>query len=303
MSVAREEVFASSTGAYASLVRLARPHQWIKNLLVLVALVFSRHLFIARDVVLASIGFVAFCALASTAYVINDIADRETDRLNPEKCDRPLARGDISVETAMRFAAVLGAIAFGLSIILGWRFLLIALMYVALQFAYSLWARRIVVLDVIAVAMGFVMRAFAGGVAINVEVSPWLVFITFGLALFLSLSRRRHELSVLGGNAVNHRGALAEYSVRLIDQMLAIVGGATLVGYMIYTASPEVGAKLGTRYQYVTVPYVAFGMLRYLFLVDERDDGGDPARVLLKDRQLLVSVVLWILTEIVLLYL
>jgi 4-hydroxybenzoate polyprenyltransferase len=172
----------------------------------------------------------------------------------------------------------------------------------ALQFGYSLYAKQFVVLDVIAVAVGFVLRAFAGGAAIHVEVSPWLAFITFVLALFLVLARRRHELIALGDGATAHRGALSQYSVRLIDQMIAMVGGAALVSYMIYTASAEVEAKLGTPHLYLTVPFVAFGILRYMYLIDERNEGGDPALVLIHDRPLQIAVALWILTDIALLY-
>jgi len=291
-----------SNSQLAAMVRLARPHQWIKNALVLAALVFGQRLFVFPDVVRAVIAFVAFCALASAGYVLNDIADREADRLNPEKCDRPLARGDLTVAAATRAAMVLAAIAIILSLVLGPAFLGIAVLYAVLQFGYSLWAKHQVIIDVIAVAMGFVLRAFAGGVAINVEVSPWLIFITFVLALFLVLARRRHELIALGDDAIAHRSALSQYSVRLVDQMISIVAGATLVSYMIYTASAEVEAKLGTHHLYLTVPFVAFGILRYLYLIDERNEGGDPARALMHDRPLMAAVALWILTDIALLY-
>lgn len=285
-----------------AILRLARPHQWIKNALVLAALIFGQRLFVFHDVVLAAVAFVAFCALSSAGYVLNDIADRDADRLNPEKCDRPLARGDLTVAAAGRAAFAFAAIAIVLSIVLGREFVAIALLYAALQLFYSMWAKHQVIIDVIAVAIGFVLRAFAGGVAINVEVSPWLVFITFVLALFLVLARRRHELIALGDDAIAHRSALSEYSVRLVDQMISIVAGATLVSYMIYTASAEVEAKLGTRHLYLTVPFVAFGILRYLYLIDERNEGGDPARALMHDRPLLIAVGLWILTDIALLY-
>lgn len=292
----------ATAGPMAAMIRLARPHQWIKNSLVGAALVFSQRLFDPRDVALTAIAFVAFCALASAGYVMNDIVDRDADRLNPEKCDRPLARGDLTVATASRMALVLAVIAVVLSVALGSRFAGIALLYAVLQLAYSFWAKHHVVIDVIAVAIGFVLRAFAGGVAIAVEVSPWLAFITFVLALFLVLARRRHELIALGDSATAHRSALSQYSVRLVDQMISIVAGATLVGYMIYTASAEVEAKLGTPYLYLTVPFVAFGILRYLYLIDERNEGGDPAYALIQDRPLLLAVVLWILTDIALLY-
>src|SRR6202158_1422716 len=302
MNTAARLESGESCGPVPAMIRLARPHQWIKNTLVGAALIFSQRLFDPRDVALAAMAFVAFCALSSAGYVLNDIVDKEADRLNPEKADRPIARGDLTVAAAARMALVLAGAAAVLSIALGWRFAGIALLYAALQFGYSLWAKHHVVIDVIAVAIGFVLRAFAGGVAIHVEVSPWLVFITFVLALFLVLARRRHELIVLGDSATAHRGALADYSVRLVDQMISIVAGATLVRYRCYTASAEVEAKLGTPHLYLTVPFVAFGILRYLYLIDERNEGGDPAQVLLKDRPLLLAVVLWILTDIALLY-
>ncbi len=288
-----------------ALLRLARPHQWSKNLLLLAPLIFSRHLFIFSDDAIVTAGVVAFCALASFTYALNDIIDREADRLNPEKRHRPIASGELSIAAATRFAIVLAAIGIAISIALGGGFFLIALAYLALQFTYSLWAKRVVILDVVAVSAGFVIRAYAGGVAIGVDVSPWLVFITFSLALFLALARRRHELTILGGGAAAHRGALAHYNIRLVDQMLAIVAGTTLVGYMTYTASFEIEAKFGARYHHLavlTVPYVAFGILRYLYLVDQQNEGGDPTRLLLQDRPLLICMILWILTEIVLVY-
>lgn len=289
-------------GKIAALIALARPYQWLKNGLVLAALVFSQRLFDFRYAAMAAEATVGFCALSSIAYIINDIADREADRLNPEKRDRPLASGELQVRTAVRFALVLGAIAAVIALSLGRGFAGVAVLYLALQFAYSLWAKRQVVIDVIAVAIGFVLRAFAGGVAIGVYVSPWLAFITFVLALLLVLGRRRHELITLGDGATAHRGALAQYSVRLVDQMISIVAGATLVSYMIYTASAEVETKLGTSHLYLTVPFVAFGILRYLYLIDERNEGGDPARLLLGDKPLLVCVILWIAADLLLLY-
>jgi len=285
------------------MIALARPHQWVKNTLVLAALIFGHRLFVPRDCLLALTALIAFCALSSAGYTLNDIADREADRLHPEKCIRPLARGDVSLRTAVIEAGMLGLLAAGLSIALGWAFAGVAVLYIVLQFSYSLYAKRFVVLDVIVVSFGFVLRAVAGGVAIGVEVSPWLVFITFVLALLLALGRRRHELLVLGGGAEAHRSSLGQYSIRLIDQMISVLAGATLVSYMIYSSSAEIESKLGTPYLYLTVPFVAFGILRYLYLVEERDAGGDPAWLLLKDRPLLLAVLLWVATDVMLLYL
>ncbi len=293
---------AAHRSTAAALIALARPHQWIKNGLVLAALLFSQRMFVVHYVVAAIAATIAFCALSSVAYVLNDVADREADRLNPEKRGRPLARGDLGVRSAVVFAIVLAAIAGALCVPLPRLFAVVAAIYIALQFAYTWWAKRVVIVDAIAVAIGFALRAYAGGAAISAFVSPWLVFITFVLALLLVLGRRRHELIALGDGAAAHRDALAQYSIRLLDQMISIVAGATLVSYMIYTASAEVEAKLGTQHLYLTVPFVAFGILRYLYLIDERNEGGDPALTLLRDRQLMITVVLWIAADILLLY-
>ena len=301
MSAAADGSGAKRSIAFALIV-LARPWQWIKNGLVVAPLVFSHRLFRPRDAVLAAVALVAFCALSSFAYVLNDISDREADRLNPEKRDRPLACGDLTIAQAVGFAIAIGVIATLLSVALGLNFLGIAALYVALQFGYSLWAKQYVVIDVIAVAIGFVLRAFGGGVAIDAEVSPWLAFITFVLAMLLVLGRRRHELVALRDGAGAHRGALSQYSLRLLDQMIAIVAGATLVSYMIYTASVQVEAKLGTHRLALTVPFVAFGILRYLYLIDARNEGGDPARLLIRDMPLLLTVVLWSAADVILLY-
>ena len=302
MGLPQEAETRPARGKLGAMWALARPYQWIKNAVIFAALVFSHRLFHPRDLALACVAVIAFCAISSLAYVINDISDRESDREHPLKQNRPLASGELDVSDAIPMAAVLTAIGAVLSLALGPAFVCIVLLYVALQLGYSLFLRQMVIVDVISIAIGFVLRAFAGGVAIDVEVSPWLVFITFVLALLLALARRRQELIALGPVATIHRSALSEYNVPLIDQMISIVAGATLVGYMIYTASPEVEHKLGTSHLYLTVPFVVLGILRYLYLIHEGGEGGDPARLLLKDRTLLISVVLWIATDIALLY-
>lgn len=288
---------------WRALVALARPHQWVKNGLLLAALVFSKRLFHLRDFSLATLGLAAFCALASAGYAVNDLADREADRVHPEKRNRPLARGDVSPREGLIMAVGLAAAGLGLSLVLGAAFLAIAAGYLGLAYSYSNYLKRVVVLDVIVVALGFVLRAYAGGAAIGVAVSQWLVFTTFLLALLLALARRRHELLVLGGSAATHRDALRDYSVALIDQMLSIVAAATMVAYMIYTVSPEVEGKLGTRNLYLTVPFVVFGIFRYLYLVQRRSEGGDPSRLLITDRPLLATLTLWVAADVAVLYL
>ncbi len=282
--------------------KVARPHQWLKNAIIFAALIFSQRLFHLGDDLRTVMALVAFCAVSSLGYIVNDISDRETDGKHPEKRNRPIASGELSVPDAIVMACMLGVVGGVLSLALGPGFACLAVAYVALQFAYSLRLKHIVIVNVITIAIGFVMRAFAGGLAIHVEVSPWLIFITFVLALLLALARRRHELIALGVAASSHRSALDHYSVRLIDQMISIAASATLVGYMIYTASPDVERKLGTGYLYLTVPFVVLGILRYLYLVVEKREGGEPSRLLLKDRTLLMSVVLWVAADIIILY-
>src|SRR5260370_9876163 len=203
----------------------------------------------------------------------------------------------------MLFGSGVAIVGLTMSVSLGPGFLMIACSYLILQWAYAVVVKRVMILDVVVVASGFVLRAYAGGVAIDVEVSPWLILITFLLALFLALARRRHELMTLGTGANIHRITLDDYTVPLIDQMIGIVSAATLTAYMVYTASGEMGGKLRKHHLYVTVPVVVFGIFRYLYLVHRRQEGGDPARLLLKDRPLMLAVILWTALDIVLLYL
>ena len=290
-------------GRARALLALARPNQWLKNGVVLAALVFSRHLFDPVSVVTALTAVVAFCAVSSGAYALNDLLDRETDRVHPEKRLRPIAAGDLSLGEGVTAALAFCVTGLILSLLIGRGFLAAVLLYLLLQLAYSGFLKRIVIADLIAIALGFVLRACAGGIAIGVEVSHWLVFTTFLLALLIALGRRRAELISLGSLAVLHRSVLSDYTAGLIDQLVTIVAAATLVAYMIYTASPEVEAKLKTQQLYLTVPFVAFGIFRYLYLVNAKGEGGDPSRLLLKDRQLLASMILWIAADVAVLYL
>ncbi|HEY2664204.1 MAG TPA: decaprenyl-phosphate phosphoribosyltransferase [Candidatus Binataceae bacterium] len=281
---------------------LARPSQWLKNGVVLAALVFSRHLFDPISVITALTAVVAFCAISSAVYALNDLLDREADRVHPEKRFRPIAAGDLSVGDGVTAAVGLCVSGLILSMLIGRGFVVAVVLYLLLQLAYSAFLKRIVIADLIAIALGFVLRACAGGVAIGVEVSHWLVFTTFLLALLIALGRRRAELIALGASASSHRSVLSDYTQGLIDQLVTLVSAATLVAYMIYTASPEVEAKLGTQHLYLTVPFVAFGLFRYLYLVNAKGEGGDPSRLLLKDRQLLASMILWIAADVAVLY-
>ena len=288
--------------SFGDLLQLLRPTQWSKNTVLFAALIFAKHLFRVPDLITVTLGFLAFCALASGAYVMNDLRDCERDREHPLKSLRPLPSGRVrrGTATALGVGLVLAGLAGAIALQPG--FGLLAGTYFALQVAYTFWLKETVILDVMSIAAGFVIRAVAGGVVIAVPISPWLVICTFLLALFLGFSKRRHELILLEARATEHRASLKEYSPYFLDQMIAVVTASTVVAYAIYTVSPEVREKLGTDKLYLTIPFVLFGIFRYLYLVHQREEGGNPTQLLLRDQPLLVDVLLWIATASLLLY-
>jgi 4-hydroxybenzoate polyprenyltransferase len=260
-----------------------RPQQWTKNGALLVPLLFARRATDRESLLAALAGMGAFCLLSSACYLANDIADRDADRRHPEKRERPLASGALSVRAAAIAAAILTAAGMGIAVAIGTGFAAAAGAYLILQALYSLKLKHWVVVDVFAIAAGFVLRVVAGGEAIGVPISNWLYLCALLLALFLALAKRRAELVALGDQAERHRPSLAEYSVGLLDQLLTLVSGATLLAYALYTVAPETLRKFGTDRLRLTVPFVLFGLFRYLYLVHRRADGGQPERVLLKD--------------------
>jgi 4-hydroxybenzoate polyprenyltransferase len=297
-AVARQE----QSSSLRDMVSLLRPMQWSKNAVLFAALIFSKHLFQLDAVILVTMGFLAFCSLASGTYVMNDLWDCDRDREHPLKSLRPLPSGRVGRNTAVAMAV--GLIVAGLAgtALLSGGFGILAGLYFILQLGYTFWLKEVVILDVMTIASGFVIRAVAGGVIIAVPVSPWLIICTFLLALFLGFSKRRHELILLEARATDHRASLKEYSPYFLDQMIAVVTASTVVAYAIYTVSPEVREKLGTDKLYLTIPFVLYGIFRYLYLVHQREEGGNPTQLLLSDRPLLVDVLLWIVTAAMLLY-
>ena len=278
-----------------------RPHQWTKNLFVLAALAFSKHLFDGDAVALAALAFATFCGLSGAVYLVNDLVDLERDRLHPRKRTRPIASGTLPVPTARAAAAVLLALGLLAAWGLGPGFFACALSYLALNLAYSLVLKDVVILDVLAIAIGFVVRAVAGALAIGVLFSDWLLVCTILLALFLALAKRRHELATLE-NAAGHRQALAEYSPYLLDQMIAVVTASCLTAYAFYTLAPETVEKYRTERLALTIPFVIYGIFRYLYLVHRREQGGSPSDVLLTDRPLLAAVALWAAAVVLIVY-
>lgn len=270
-----------------------RPGQWTKNLLVFAGLVFGQKLLIPSDVATAAAAFGLFCLFSGVVYLVNDIRDRDADRLHPKKSKRPIASGAISVGTATMFAVVLAAVSLSAAYALDRQFFAVGLAYVALLIAYSAWLKHSPVLDVLVIACGFVLRAFAGSVVLRVEFSHWLLVMTLLLALFLATGKRRAEYVALAGDAAAHRPSLEHYSLPMLDQMLSVVMACTLLAYAFYTISPETVAKFGTDHLLMTFPLPIYGLFRYLYLIHRGDGGGNPSDLLLSDRPLQLSVVIW----------
>jgi 4-hydroxybenzoate polyprenyltransferase len=285
----------------AALVRALRPAQWIKNVFVLAALVFAQEMGDPHAVGRALAAFVVFCALSSAVYLVNDIADREADRLHPVKRHRPVASGRVSVPAAGVGALVLAVAGLGGAAALGVPFAAVGCTYVLMNLAYSLALKRIVILDVMLVAAGFLLRAWGGAVVLDVEMSHWLILCTGLIALFLGFVKRRQEITASPA-AESTRPILREYSEPFLDQMIAIVTSSTLLAYALYVFSPEVAAKLGTRYMGLTLPFVLFGIFRYLYLVHQRGKGENPTLLVVKDVPLLITVLLWGASILVALY-
>lgn len=286
----------------ASLFVSLRPDQWHKNLIVFAALIFAVKLLDPAALARATAAFLIFCAVSGAVYVMNDVADRDQDRQHPLKRLRPVASGAVAPGTALTFAAVLGAAAVAAAFWLRPAFGVAAAAYLALFVVYTSSLKHIVVLDVMAIAIGFVLRAVAGGLVIDVHISNWLLVCTMLGALFLGLAKRRHEMTLLAAGAGGHRKILEEYDTYLLDQMIGVVAAATMVAYIIYCASPETHAYFGTEWMVLTTPFPIYGLFRYLYLVHRKAGGGNPSDLLLSDRPLLACVLLWGLTSVLIIY-
>jgi 4-hydroxybenzoate polyprenyltransferase len=284
------------------LLATLRPEQWTKNLLIFAGVLFGGRL-LDPTAVWAAIGmFAAFCALSSAVYVFNDVLDREADRQHPLKSARPIASGRLSVRVAIAAGVAIGAAGIAGGFALGQTAGLIASAYLGLLMLYSAALKHVVIIDVLVIAAGFVLRAVAGAVAIDVPISQWLLVCTTLLALFLALSKRRHELTLLGEGATGHRRILEEYSPYLLDQMIAVVTASTLIAYSLYATSPDTAERFGTTHLGLTIPFVLYGIFRYLYLVHQRRGGGSPTTMLVTDRPLLACVACWALSVAMILY-
>ena len=278
---------APRSPARAALVTL-RPRQWVKNLLLFGGIIFAAEVDDPEKWLQAFAAFAAYCAASSAAYVVNDLRDVDADRAHPVKRDRPIARSELHVRVAVFLATALLALAFGLAAWLGFESVLCLLGFAALQTAYSLGLKNVVLVDVLSIAALFVIRAAAGAIAVDVRISPWLLICTGLLALFLALGKRRAELSLVEAKQTPGRRVLAGYSVGFLDRMLVVVVGATTAAYVLYALTARDSYEL-----VITVPFVVVGLGRYLHLVRGSDRGEEPENVLLGDLPILLTVTLW----------
>ncbi len=284
------------------LIQSLRPHQWIKSVFVLAPLVFSEHLLDGRYLLRSGVAFVLFCFMSSAVYLLNDVRDVESDRRHPDKRNRPVASGRLGLAAAATASIAITLLVLPPAFLLSVPFGCVLLAYGLMNVAYSLYLKHIVILDVMIVASGYLFRAIAGALVISVEISSWLILCTVLLALFMGFVKRRQELILLEAGAAGHRRILDEYTPRFLDQMIAVVTAGALVSYALYTMSPDVVLKLGTPHLNLTIPFVIYGLLRYLYLVYARNEGGNPSSTILGDPSLLINGGLWFLAVIGLLY-
>jgi 4-hydroxybenzoate polyprenyltransferase len=287
-----------SVGFPVAYLRLARPKQWTKNGFVLAGVVFSGEAFQASSVVAALLAFVAFCALSGAVYAANDILDVAEDRKHPTKRLRPVASEEISIPVAVVYAVLLALGGLALAFVVSPKVGLAGLAYLVLQAVYTPFLKHVPVLDVMSISAGFVLRALAGVAAVGVPISPWLVVCTGLLTLFLGFSKRRYELYVLGEAAEMHRKNLRDYSVEMLDQMMSIMVAATIIAYTMYTFTFAFHLR---SYMMASVPFVVYGVLRYMLLV-HRDGGGDPDTLLLRDRPLQITLLLFLAVVMAVIY-
>ncbi len=285
---------------FSALLRSLRMRSWTKNLFVFAGILFANHWSDPEAVGITALGALGFCLLSSSVYLINDIADRKRDINHPEKKERPIASGALPVPLAAGAATLLAACVMVASWILAPTYALVLSVYFVMQVSYSLKLKHVVILDVLIIATGFVLRAIAGVTLAmdtgytDVSISYWLIVCTFFLAVFLAFAKRRSEVIYLGKDAAGHREILDEYSIPLLDEMMGIATAASIIGYSIYTVSERTLELVSTRL-WLTIPFVTYGVFRYLYLIHIKGHGGSPDKLLLSDKPLLINILLWII--------
>jgi 4-hydroxybenzoate polyprenyltransferase len=284
-----------------------RPHQWVKNVFVFTALVFSEQRLWTNPakLLLVMLAFLAFCLAASSIYLLNDLVDQEKDRAHPKKCHRPIASGKLSPQVAIVAACILALSALGAGYFLdsSGGFLLTLVLYVVIQgLLYSYILKNIVILDILTIAAGFILRAVAGAVVLHITITPWLLVCMGLLAIFLGVGKRRHELVLLEQGAGEHRRILAEYSIPMLDQMISIVTASIIMAYSMTTFSAPVAPREPYPVLMLTIPFVIYGIFRYLYLIYQKGEGGSPDELILTDTPLALSIILWGLSILSLLF-
>lgn len=272
-----------------------RPRQWYKNLVIFIGIIFSLNLLNFSLWIEAIGAFAIFCVLSGSIYLINDIIDIEKDKNHPKKRLRPIASGNLKINYAVISVIILIILSFSISYYLNLLFLLSAIIFFLLILIYSLFLKNLIIVDIMVISTGFVLRAIAGCLAVGVLISPWLIICAFLLALFLGIGKRRHELVLLGDNAASHREILGGYSTEMLDQMINITTSALIMSYSLYTFFT---GKISIM---LTIPFAFYGLFRYIYLVHAKNFGGEP-EMLFKDKGMLISMVLWVLLVVIVLY-
>jgi len=282
---------------------LLRPKQWIKNFFIFAALFFSKKAFQFDLTIKYVFCFGLFCMLTSSIYIINDIVDKSKDQLHPQKRNRPIASGKVTVKNGMMLSLGLVSISLFFSYFINIKFLFICLIYLIMNILYSLYLKKIVIVDIFCIAIGFVLRVIAGSVIGNIIISHWIIICTLMLSLFLGFTKRRHELMLMDEKANYHRPILVEYSTLFLDQMISVVTTSTVIFYILYTLSQDTIEKFHTNKLMYTVIFVIYGIFRYLYLVYKKELGGSPTIALLTDGPLLINVLMWVLSVGIVIYL
>lgn len=283
-----------------ALFRLMRPHQWVKNAFVFTGLLFGHAWHDATLIEHVILVAIAFSFVSSAIYIINDIIDREQDRHHPKKKHRPLAAGTVSITSALLLAVILAISAFTLASLVSTTVLWIILAYAIMNTAYSFWLKHVVILDIFIIATGFMLRILAGTLGVGIPPSQWLLLCGLMVTLFLGFAKRRAEIHTLAEDKSTHRKVLQHYSPVLLDNMIGITAAGLIMSYSLYTMSPDTIHIHGTHNLIYTVPFVMYGIFRYIYLLHHQSKGGDPSHDLVRDPHLLIVVIAWLTTTILL---
>lgn len=279
-----------------------RPKQWIKNCFIFLPIIFGKKLFVYPVNLKTVVGFILFSLVAGVVYIVNDIIDREKDNIHPTKRLRPIASGKLGIHEAWAAAIVLGAISVILSFLFDIYFGLVVTSYIASNYLYSKILKDMVIIDVFSIGAFFLLRIVAGSIIADVQLSHWIIFMTVLLALFMGFNKRRYEITMLRRQAAHHRMALTKYSTYFIDQMIPVLTSSIVVVYMLYTIDARTIKEVGTEHLMYSIPFVYYGIFRYLYLVHEIRKEGDPTRLLLADKKMQLNIVLWLLVCVFVIY-